>query len=779
MRSFIRIAPASSSCAILAARKHAFTTSCRAARRAPSHNGKPKSRSGHYDYRDSHLDKFKGDMETSHQREFRRAYNIFRRLVMGEFDKYITGSWAWAQKKDDYEAFGVQSQGDLDRESKLFKKSIEHACDLASDKNAISKAENPLFWTLRKAFIEGDRFGLTKEIKFSFYNFLMRSRFPKNITATHKMIADFRFPYEWFPATRALQRTVHLHVGPTNSGKTYNALKALENARSGIYAGPLRLLAHEVYSRFTAKGKQCALITGEEQRIPDEDNYFRSCTVEMTPLNLLVDVAVIDEIQMIGDVERGWAWTQALLGVQAREVHLCGEERAVDLIQSLCATIGDKVVVHRYERLSGLKTMNESLRGKWTDLQKGDAVITFSRVAIHGLKKEIEIQTGKRCAVVYGSLPPETRAQQAALFNNPDNEYDYLAASDAIGMGLNLEIRRVIFEQTHKRSKFGFRQLTVSEIKQIGGRAGRYRTASHAIQSGAQENSNAEAVSPPKQVGLVTAWEDEDLAVIIDAFNRNPEPLETAGIQPPPAVIERFSSYFPPNTPFSYILVRLRSICGLSPMYHLCDLKEMLEIADTIQPFPMSVYDRCVFLNAPVNIRERAGEKVLQAFARCVSNMDGGHLLDIPELNLELLDVKKEDFADPATYLPQLESLHKAITLYLWLSYRYSGVFGSQNLAFHVKSIVEAKIDASLAEVGVAGEKRRARLEAIRKSAKARKREQRKVLGEEVEDDPRHEVPGEWREEGHEEPLFDGPPKFQQITRVRLGPQKKQSEWGS
>ena len=126
------------------------------------------------------------------------------------------------------------------------------------------------------------------------------------------------------------------------------------------------------------------------------------------------------------------------LGVLAKEVHLCGEERTVPLIQELCAAIGDKLEIHRYERLSPLKMEDGSLRGDWKKLRKGDAVICFSVLGIHSVKRQIEQVTGKKVAIVYGSLPPETRAQQARLFNDPDNDYDILVASDAIGMGLNL-----------------------------------------------------------------------------------------------------------------------------------------------------------------------------------------------------------------------------------------------------------------------------------------------------------------------------------------------------
>ncbi|KAH6660419.1 P-loop containing nucleoside triphosphate hydrolase protein [Truncatella angustata] len=693
---------------------------------------------------------------------------------MTRVDNFIATTGSWQEKKAEYQSFGIDSILDYDREAGLFKTAVDKSCELASTQNAISRADNPLFWSLRNAFVQGDIKALSNEIKYAFYNFLMRARFSKNITATHKNIADFRYPYEWFPATRALQRTIHMHVGPTNSGKTYNALKALENAKSGVYAGPLRLLAHEVYSRFTAKGKNCALITGEEMRIPDVDNYFRSCTVEMTPLNFQMDVAVIDEIQMIGDEERGWAWTQAVLGVQAKEVHLCGEERAVELIRDLCRLTGDKVEIHRYERLSPLEAMDKSL-GSLKQLEKGDAVVSFSRVGIHALKTQIEKATGKRCAIVYGGLPPETRAQQAALFNDPNNDYDFLAASDAIGMGLNLEIKRIVFEATHKRNKFGYAKLSVSDIKQIGGRAGRYRTAQQAVNAGVEGDKKIGGPPPaPKgQIGLVTAMEDEDLDNIQRAFTKEPQQIKSAGIQVPPSVLERFSTYFPPNTPFSYIILRIYDIARITSRFHMCNLGEIVEVADLIQEFPMSVYDRCVFLNAPVFLRESNGPRIVKAFAKCVSDMGGGYLLDIPEIELGLLDTTKDTYVLGANeYLRKLEALHKTITLYLWLSYRYSGVFRSQSLAFHVKEMVETKINQHLGEMAVSEKSRRAMNAKIRKQTREQERKKKTILGEDGResdqdsDRPGHEGPGEWNEEGHEEPLFQDPAEVQVSTKT-------------
>jgi ATP-dependent RNA helicase SUPV3L1/SUV3 len=191
-----------------------------------------------------------------------------------------------------------------------------------------------------------------------------------------------------------------------------------------------------------AKGKMCALVTGEEQRLPDgwreAESKIVAATVEMTSLNSDYDVAVIDEIQMLGSLERGFAWTQALLGLQSKEIHVCGEQRALPIIRELAAACGDKLVVHQYDRLTKLKMDDASLNGSFKSLRKGDCIVTFSVVNIHALRTEVEKKTGRKAAVVYGSLPPETRAQQARLFNDPNNDYDYLIASDAVGMGLNL-----------------------------------------------------------------------------------------------------------------------------------------------------------------------------------------------------------------------------------------------------------------------------------------------------------------------------------------------------
>lgn len=604
-------------------------------------------------------------------------------------------------------SWGLNSQDEINEQVDKFKEKLEEAIQLA-DRGAVTHEQNPLHARIRRAFVENSIKGMAIELEYALEEEIVESKFEPPSAESQKLIADMRYPIEWHPGTRTLHRTVHLHVGPTNSGKTYHALKRLEAANSGVYAGPLRLLAHEVYTRFNAMGKKCALITGEERRIPEGMIHtMNSCTVEMVPLNLKVDVAVIDEIQMMGDADRGWAWTSAFLGIQAKEVHLCGELRTVELVTKLCKSMGDKLVIHKYERLSPLQMEAKSLNGSLQKLQKGDAIILFSRVAIHAMKRDVERTTGRRCAVVYGGLPPETRAQQAALFNDQDNDYDFLVASDAVGMGLNLSIKRIIFEATSKHDGMTHSRIDDSSIKQIAGRAGRYKTAHEAVTKGRQ-GLDLVAKKDAPNMGLITTLAAHDLSIVRKAMAAELEPLKAAGIFPPNDLILKFASYFPANTPLSYIMLRLVNIASLSGDFFMCRFKEQIQIADIIQPYKLTNMDRITFMVAPVALREPGFTQILAELAQCVANQTGGELLDLKTFDIDLLNLEIADLGSKA-YLKRAECLHKALTTYLWLSYRFAGIFRSQALAFHTKALVEEKIDICLAEVNWTDAQRKTR----------------------------------------------------------------------
>jgi Helicase conserved C-terminal domain len=289
---------------------------------------------------------------------------------------------------------------------------------------------------------------------------------------------DLTRPPDWFGRARLDRRRIIFHGGPTNSGKTYTALERLKVAKRGMYLGPLRLLAAEVYEKLTLAGIYCNLNTGQESReIPFATHI--AATVEMANSKEDYDVVVIDEIQMIEDGERGYAWTRALLGTRCREIHVCGGLEAVDVIRRLVEACGDIFELRTYQRFSDLNIAERSLAkhhdetGCYSRVQKGDCVVAFSRNDIFAIKREIESTTEHKCCIVYGSLPPATRSAQARRFNDPDSGYDILVASDAIGMGLNLNIKRVILNSVYKYDGSGVIRLGHSAMKQISGRAGR------------------------------------------------------------------------------------------------------------------------------------------------------------------------------------------------------------------------------------------------------------------------------------------------------------------
>jgi len=325
------------------------------------------------------------------------------------------------------------------------------------------------------------------------------------------------------------------------------------------------------------------------------------------------------------------------------------------------------------------------------------------------MKKKIEKETGKRCAVVYGSLPPETRAQQAALFNDPDNDYDFLAASDAIGMGLNLSIPRVIFDTAAKHDGFSFRNLNTPEIKQIAGRAGRYKTAREAVNDGPVNLTDGKPmdvepplqVSPPEpNVGYVTSLRKEDLRAITEAMEDEALPIKQCGILPPDRIVELFASYFPPGTAFSYILLRLNELASTSRRFFLSSLKDRLAIADILHGINLSVKERLIFTKSPCAVLEPGFIPFLQEMARCVADQGDGHILNLKHMDIDLLGADMKTYEDGIEeYLKRLEALHKTVTTYLWLSYRFEDVFRSQALAFHIRDLAEEKINECLDQV--------------------------------------------------------------------------------
>ena len=272
-----------------------------------------------------------------------------------------------------------------------------------------------------------------------------------------------------YPLARAMKRRFILHLGPTNSGKTYDGVHRLRGARNGIYLGPLRLLAAEQFESLNMADVPCSLVTGEEQiRVPF--SRVQSSTVEMADLKAHYDVAVIDECQMIADRDRGGAWTAAILGLCADEIHACASPDAEGLLTQMIQDCGDELSIVCHERMTPLEVEKEGFQFP-SSVRPGDALIVFSKARVHAVAAELKSK-GYRVSLIYGALPPDVRRDQAERFHRGDT--DVVVSTDAIAMGMNLPIERVVFLESEKYDGDITRTLTDAEIKQIAGRAGRY-----------------------------------------------------------------------------------------------------------------------------------------------------------------------------------------------------------------------------------------------------------------------------------------------------------------
>ena len=257
-------------------------------------------------------------------------------------------------------------------------------------------------------------------------------------------------------------------LGPTNTGKTFFALERMLGYSTGVIGLPLRLLAREIFDKLVVlRGRnEVALITGEERLIPPNPKYW-VCTVEAMPSDLGTDFVAVDEIQLCGDLERGHVFTDRLLYARGKkETMFMGSETITRKIQSV---IPDVTILKR-ERLSELTYKGTS---KISRIPERSAIVSFSVSEVYAIAELIRRQKGG-AAVIMGALSPRTRNAQVELYQNGD--VDYLVATDAIGMGLNLDIKHVAFAKLSKFDGRKERNLYPNELAQIAGRAGRYKT---------------------------------------------------------------------------------------------------------------------------------------------------------------------------------------------------------------------------------------------------------------------------------------------------------------
>ena len=275
-------------------------------------------------------------------------------------------------------------------------------------------------------------------------------------------------------------------LGPTNTGKTHVAIEKMLGFKSGIFGLPLRLLAREVYDKCVDKVgvEKVALITGEEKIIPSTAIYF-ICTVESMPKNKEVDFVAIDEIQMCADRERGHVFTERLLESRGRKLTMFLGSQVMERI------ISELVVGVEFEKKERFSKLSYSGIKKISRLERKVAIIAFSIEEVYAIAELVRRQKGG-AAIIMGSLSPKTRNSQVGLYQSGD--VDYLIATDAIGMGLNMDINEIYFSNLKKFDGKKTRRLNLIEMSQIAGRAGRYKNDGGFGTTGECETLNSDEI---------------------------------------------------------------------------------------------------------------------------------------------------------------------------------------------------------------------------------------------------------------------------------------------
>jgi len=482
--------------------------------------------------------------------------------------------------------------------------------------------------------------------------------------------AGFGAYIEKFTAARRLARRIVFHMGPTNSGKTYAALRLLEAAPTGTYLAPLRLLALENYEALAERGLRAGMVTGEEV-LGEDDPTHTARTIETADLRRPIEVAVIDEIQMLSDPDRGWAWSNALFGIPARTVIVCGSDDALSAVRRAAEAADESLEVVAFTRKTPLVALDKAV--PLDAVTAGDAVVAFSRRAVHE-NREILVAAGHRVATIYGALSPEVRRAEAARFR--EGEAEVLVTTDAIGMGLNLgPLKRVIFSAWRKWDGVAERALTNSEIRQIAGRAGRF---------GHQE------------AGYVGAIEEGGLGPIRDALSGAPTaPAADTRffVRPDLIAIESVARELGSESLAEVLAHFARATFYAGSPFQPSALDEILEVARIVDRARLPIQEKFAFSVCPVDRRDPVAMGMLERWTQARAAR-----LTVPALRPNL-----------SGDLAYQEKTVKLASAYLWLSRRFPETFDDVDAIRAMRSRANGTIEAQLRETATRKAERRVR----------------------------------------------------------------------
>lgn len=472
-----------------------------------------------------------------------------------------------------------------------------------------------------------------------------------------------------FTTARAMIRRLRLFVGPTNSGKTHAAMDQLALAESGCYLAPLRLLALEGQEALETRGRPCSLVTGEERDVRPGAG-FTSSTIEMVNTSRIWGACVIDEIQMIGDPDRGWAWTQAVAGVAAPEILMTGSADAIPYVKRLADAMGEELEVIEFTRKSPLRVQEE--RVPLPDVRRGDAVIAFSRKDVMGLRHDL-LARGHTVAVIYGALSPEVRRAEARRFR--DGTADVLVATDAIGMGLNLPVARVVLSTTRKYDGREERELNSSEIRQIGGRAGRF---------GMHEE------------GRVAVLEGESINPVRRALTTPPVPPEDprSWISPNLSHVQAIAIELDTNSLAKVLRTAGQELLRANQTFRMTDLEQRIQAATAVDKAALPLEVRDILARCPIDTRDQNNLRLLGGWAMNQGKGIGNGAPDAAERFRHHVGTDVE--------LEKAERAVKELTAYAWLAYRFPDAYPEMDLCQERRAHLNAFIERTLAERSLA-----------------------------------------------------------------------------
>jgi ATP-dependent RNA helicase SUPV3L1/SUV3 len=494
-------------------------------------------------------------------------------------------------------------------------------------------------------------------------------------TLTRESINLAEYPASFEVARRQPRRFIAL-LGPTNSGKTHQAMEALSKAKTGVYLAPLRLLALENYERLLnvkphGKKLKVNLITGEERRIIEDATHVAS-TVEMLDPRTRVDVAVIDEIQMLADRDRGAAWTAAVCGAPASIVYLVGALEAHSAVEALAERLDCPVEVHVLKRKAPL-TMETAPVRKLRNLRRGDAVIAFSRREVL-MWRDIIAEHGLSVATIYGNLSPEVRQAQAARFR--DGSADIVVGTDAIAMGLNLPIERVVMTTCVKFNGMEEEEVPVALARQIAGRAGRF---------GVHEE------------GFVAGFDDETHQVMRALLKEKIPAVPASGFAVAPSLdhLHRISSVTGEQSLNRLFKRFVHNIDVPDGFFYPRITEEQMERALWLDTLPLSVAEKFTLSLVPISSRLPSLHQVWEGWARSLAKRI------IFTLHREPHELARQN-------LLEVEDTCRMYSAYAWLSFRIPEHFPDGELAHELAREASDRIDRMLQAQNAALRKRRA-----------------------------------------------------------------------